>query len=548
VRLTDKEILELTELCSALADETLTDQQKARLERFLSTSEEARRFYVQATGLSSSLYSYAAEMQTGERDAAPARTNILRAWWVTGFLAAAAAAVAMMFRFNHPPQNNAPITAAVPLREFVAQLTGAKECVWVNGATSVQPGGQLQKGQRIELANGYAEITFDSGAQVVLQGPASLDVNSAWAATLNRGTIRASVPPEAMGFSISNPNVEIVDLGTEFTMSSDATGAAEVMVLKGEVEAEPGISGERQPIVLREKESRRFASSGISEISGDGRQLRNFAEPVALNHFVFATHYAHWSFDERDGLLIRADAFGLPLFNSDARLRNIAPTDAAEARTTGRWGSALHFNGRLYVKGSFAGISGTTPHSVVLWVKVPKDAKLSNAYAMVAWSVTNEKLGSHPVQIGWNRNPNEGTVGVLRTDYGGGFAVGATPLRDGQWHHIAVEFIPSQDGNQTMDVKQYVDGRFEGEGKSSPPGSDIFKTVDQQKMLSLKDSIWLGCRLGINGVRTERFFGEMDELFVTDRALEPREIVKLMNNDKLQVEIASGKNSNDPQE
>ena len=73
-----------------------------------------------------------------------------------------------------------------------------------------------------------------------------------------------------------------------------------------------------------------------------------------------------------------------------------------------------------------------------------------------------------------------------------------------------------------MVVKQYVDGRFEGEGKSSPPGSDIFKTIDPQKALSLKDGIWLGCRLGVNGVRAERFAGEMDELFVADRALEPR--------------------------
>ena len=42
---------------------------------------------------------------------------------------------------------------------------------------------------------------------------------------------------------------------------------------------------------------------------------------------------------------------------------------------------------------------------------------------MVAWGVNSSKLGSHPVHIGWNRNPTEGTVGVLRTDYGGGYAI-----------------------------------------------------------------------------------------------------------------------------
>jgi hypothetical protein len=547
MNLTDKEILELNELCSALVDETLSEQQKARLQHFLATSEEARQFYVRATGLSSSLYSYAAEMQTGERDAAPVSSMIVRAWWAFGFLAAAASIV-LVLRTNRPSEQIVSSPAPPAVIEFVAQLTGAKECQWINGASPVQPGSQLQKGERVELAKGYAEITFDCGAQVVLEGPVSLTLDSAWAATLNRGTIKASVPPQAMGFSVSNPNVEIVDLGTEFTMSSDASGVAEVLVLKGEVEAEPGISGDRQPIVLREKESRRFASSGISEISTDDQQLERFTRPITLDHFAPATHYVHWSFDETDGVLVRADASGLPLAGSDARLRNIAPSEAGQAHSPGRWGGALHFNGRMYVKGNFSGMSESIPHTVVFWVKVAKDAKLSSAYAMVAWSVTNEKLGSHPIQIGWNRNPNEGTVGVLRTDYGGGFAIGATPLRDGQWHHIAVEFIPTEDGSKSMDVKQYVDGRFEGEGKPSPPGSAIFKTVDQQKMLSLKDSIWLGCRLGINGVRAERFSGEMDELFVTDRSLEPREIVQLMNDNQLNLEMAAAKNSKEQKE
>ena len=542
MNLTDKDILELNELCSALVDENITEKQKARLLHFLSTSEAARQFYVRTTGLSSSLYSYASEMQTGARDATPSRSNVVRAWWVFGFLAAAAAIV-LMLRTNQPPPPVVSVPVPTQPKESVAQLTGAKDCEWVDAASSVQPGGQLRKGQRIELAKGYAEITFDSGALVVLEGPVSLDVDSAWAATLNRGTIKASVPPEAMGFSVSNPNVEVVDLGTEFTMNSDANGVAEVLVLKGEVEAQPNIAGDRQPIVLREKESRRFASSGVSAIHDEEQRLARFAQPLKLEHFVSATDYAHWSFDETSGVLLKADASGMPLSQSDVQLKNISVTNAAEAHIAGERGNALRFDGKMYAKGTFPGMSDTATHTVVFWVKVSKDAKLSNAYAMAAWGVTSEKLGSHPVQIGWNRNPNEGTVGVLRTDYGGGFAMGATPLRDGQWHHIAVVFIPNEDATRAMDVKQYVDGRFEGEGRSSPPGSDVFKTVNQQKALSLKDTIWLGCRLGINGVRTERFYGEMDELFVTDRALAPREIVQLMTDNQLQLEMAAAKKS-----
>jgi ferric-dicitrate binding protein FerR (iron transport regulator) len=177
MNLTDKEILELSELCSALVDEQLTEQQKARLSYLLATSDAARRFYVRATGLSASLYSYASEMQTEGRDA-PLQSNIARAWWAFGFLAAAATIVLLLW-INQPVSNPVITAAQSRAREFVAQLTGAKECQWVNPSSSVPPGAQLQKGQRIELARGYAEITFDCGAQLVLEGPVSLDLNSA---------------------------------------------------------------------------------------------------------------------------------------------------------------------------------------------------------------------------------------------------------------------------------------------------------------------------------------------------------------------------------
>jgi Concanavalin A-like lectin/glucanases superfamily len=126
----------------------------------------------------------------------------------------------------------------------------------------------------------------------------------------------------------------------------------------------------------------------------------------------------------------------------------------------------------------------------------------------------------------------------LRTDYGGGFAVGSTSLRDGRWHHITVILIPGEDAKGFVEVKQYVDGRFEGEGKPSFPGSEIFTKLNN----ATSGTVWLGCRLGINGVRQDRFRGEMDELFIADRALEPVEIVSLMKDNQLpQSEVASVK-------
>jgi hypothetical protein len=74
-----------------------------------------------------------------------------------------------------------------------------------------------------------------------------------------------------------------------------------------------------------------------------------------------------------------------------------------------------------------------------------------------------------------------------------------------------------------------VDGRFEGEGKPSPPGSEIFTKLTS----ATSGTVWLGCRLGINTVRQDRFCGAMDELYIADRALEPVEIVGLAQNNQL---------------
>jgi hypothetical protein len=543
--LSDKEILELNELCNALVDGRINEEQKARLSTLLSTREDARQFYVRSMGLSASLFSYAGEMQTADPEHAsllPQESwteKIIRpGWWQFGALAAAACVVLGLWIGSRQTTVQQPAASSAAPDEFVAQLTGSKECQWADADFSAPPGGRLRKGQRLELSKGFAEITFDSGAQIVLQGPASLNVDSAWAASLNNGTLKASIPAEAVGFSISNPTVEVVDLGTEFTMFADASGAAtEVLVLKGEVEAQLKTTNQPPPIVLREKESRRFAVSGVTSVHDSEEKFAEAIRPVRLDHFIQATDYLHWSFNETDGNTFNADASGTSFPPADMHLQTGSPAAISLAHVqAGRWQHALQFDGQSFAKAALPDISETTPHSVAFWVNVPKDANLANAYAMVAWGMNSKQFGSHPVHIGWNRNPNEGTVGVLRTDYGGGFALGATPLRDGRWHHVAVILIPGADATTSMQVKQYVDGRLEGEGKPSPPGSKIFSRLSS----ATSGAVWLGCRLGIDDVRQERFRGQMDELFIADRALEPWEIVGLMNQNRLpQPEFAA---------
>lgn len=520
MNLSDREILELNELCGGVVDGTLTEVQHARLASWLGQSEAARRCYVRALGQSASLHTYAAEMQLEAPDA-PLRTRTIvqfPQWSVAVLAAAAALALGLWLYFR-------PTAADTAASDLVARLSGSKNSQWATGA--LKPGDRIRRSQRLELSAGLAEITFDSGARVVLEGPASLDVNSAWDGTLRHGTLKASVPPEAVGFRISNSAVDVVDLGTEFTMIADGKGAAEVLVLKGEVEAAPRSPVDQDTILLRENESRRFASSGVSDISDREKKFALFNEPLTLDRFSPAINYVHWSFDETDGAVARADVRGRSSTEFDAKLEA-----ANSARTAGRRGQALAFDGRLFAKASFPGLSGTITHTIVFWVKVPEDAQLSDAYSMVTWGLNSKKLGNRHVGINWNNRPGEGTLFALRTDFRGGHAIGTTSLRDGHWHHIAVVFAPGGDDNPVQ-VRQYVDGRLESSSVTSDAMHAAASSADREAMAALTDVLWLGCRLGTNGQRKERFRGEIDELFVTDRGLEPREIVSLMNDNGL---------------
>jgi ferric-dicitrate binding protein FerR (iron transport regulator) len=521
MKLTDEEILELSELCSAVIDQRLTDVQRNRLSAWLAASEEARRYYVRAMGQSASLHSYASEMHA---EAAPARPLTSWRWLgIGGSLAAAAALVIMFFlgRSTHVVANPPPRPPVL-----VARVSALKDAEW--RGKSFAPGTQLAKGQQLELAGGYAEITFDSGARLILEAPAQLTVNSAWDSTLRTGTLKAIVPPQAIGFRISNPSVEVVDLGTEFTMIAGSDGSTEVLVLKGEVEAAPRVtkSQEQDVLLLRENESRRFAESGVTSVADHDGKIARFSQSVTLDRYAPSYRYAHWSFDESNQLSAR-------FVDADGTDRTLATTLTSETNSPaivdgGRWNNALTLNGSHFLNTSFPGLSGDTPHTIAFWVRVPQNAPLSEAYSILGWRSSVSKLNYRPVHISWNRNPQEGALGAIRTDFAGGCAIGSSSLRDGRWHHIAIVFSPGTN-NSPVHVKQYVDGFLESStiipGRTRGPVAKPFAQLD--------DQLWIGSRIGSTGPRQERFRGEIDELFIADGSLEPQEIVQLQRENRI---------------
>ncbi len=516
--MTDNERVELNELISALVDGRASDAERARLEEMLGASEEARRFYVRSMAMSASLYDYAGEMQSEAPE--PGKVVAFSGWsrWAAP-LAAAAAVLLGIFIARTFLSSGAP-QGADEQPDMVAHISGSKDCKWVGAGPAA--GDEIARGRRLELASGFAELTFDSGAQLTLVGPAMLDVRSAWEAELQHGTLKANVPPEAVGFRVVNASVEVVDLGTEFSMTAEEGGDAEVFVLKGAVEVQPrggaNDSAPAQRSVLHEKQAKRFAKAGASDVRDREKKFQRFAAKIAVERAAHPLNYVRWSFDEGAGEI--AAAASNTAGDSAIRLANAG---ANEARwTQGRWGGAVQFDGHPAVQAKLSGALSRGARSVACWVRLPAEASVSGAQPFLSLPV------NHPVQswaeISWNSLPGDGVLGALRMQTRQGAAVGGTSLRDGKWHHVAAIFAQPPKKANKAHAKLYVDGRLEtlqvkpgarrgsGEGPAAPSGV-----------------VWLGGQpSGSTGTTVA-----VDELLLVDRALSPVEIRHLMLTNQL---------------
>ncbi len=132
----------------------------------------------------------------------------------------------------------------------IAKLTGGMNIVWNDAGLPVDVPGKLWAGD-MYLKEGFAQITFADGAEVLLQAPVKVRLESAGQILLEQGRLTSKVPRRARGFVVRTPDATVVDYGTEFGVHVDKTGQMETEVFKGTVELRLGSN----PLVF-EKASR----------------------------------------------------------------------------------------------------------------------------------------------------------------------------------------------------------------------------------------------------------------------------------------------------
>src|SRR5262249_26502540 len=117
--------------------------------------------------------------------------------------------------------------------DSVAVLVQAAGAEWDASGLAMRPGALLAPGWLL-LKSGVARLEFYSGAIVILEGPAEFQLISRTEAFCKRGKLRATVPPQAQGFTVGSPKLDLIDRGTEFGL--EVGDKTEVHVFEGKVE------------------------------------------------------------------------------------------------------------------------------------------------------------------------------------------------------------------------------------------------------------------------------------------------------------------------
>lgn len=154
-------------------------------------------------------------------------------WLATAAMVGLVAWLGISLFSSSAPSN--PQTAATGLKVF-ATIDSASDAIW-SDPSAVANG--LESGVEVELLSGVAELRFDQGATVLVEGPAALTATGSNTMRLKRGRLVAEVPPSAVGFEIDTRYGLVRDYGTEFGLSVDEQTGLQTRVFKGEIGVAP---------------------------------------------------------------------------------------------------------------------------------------------------------------------------------------------------------------------------------------------------------------------------------------------------------------------
>jgi hypothetical protein len=178
----------------------------------------------------------------------------------------------------HPALNLAEGDAAAP-DASPAHVSGSVGARWAGEHLELPEGHQLVAGQRLELIEGLAEILFEGGVRVVLQGPTILEIEDANSMRVSVGKLAAIAPAEdGKRFTLRTKVADVEGLKAEFGAEIEVDGSLVTQVYDGAINM-------RFKRGTASAASVQLASGQQARIDGTSGRISPVSEPTEL-HFV----------------------------------------------------------------------------------------------------------------------------------------------------------------------------------------------------------------------------------------------------------------------
>ncbi len=446
----------------------------------------------------------------------------------------------------------------------VGRITGLVDCQWADPeAARAGREPSVPLGRQYALSSGLMEISYNSGAKVILQGPCTYEVESPRGGYLSLGKLTARVEksevrnqkseisnPQSLIpnplFVVRTPTATITDLGTEFGVEVNRQGEVAAHVLQGKVEVrliedgsnlsssaggeQAGHGDPGRSIQAVAGESVRVVKAadghGPAIIRGKADAAAFPATPGRLAEFVeqerlkpFHKWRAYSQELRKDPALVAYYTFesrGRDPMREPSILPNLAATgEALDGRIKGpRWTDG-RFPGKSALRFSGSDWSDrvelpqperfhfTGPFSVAVWFQTAQFTTKHQALIAKGDSEWRVQRSNAPAALDRLRFCTEVGTGSHQAMDGSG------EVADGQWHLSVVVWAPA--GGQA-NKRLYLDGRLDAEGQSP---------------LALQhsdDPVWLGN----NSAYPDRAWnGLIDEVAIFSRALSGKEIEEM---------------------
>ncbi len=369
-------------LLDALANQTISDEQFAQLERLIGEDAALRKRFLDFQNLIGNLEEDSLQDETLQSE--PSRqtaheSEVVLSWRQRlGRIEHAAVAALLLLclglgflLWKSPKPGSEGITdppqASSGKAETIATLTMVSDdVVWSEAHGSSRTQGQgLDKGW-MQLDAGVIEVTFRTGATVRVEGPALFGIDSPLRGFLEYGAITVHAPEEARDFVVGTSAMEVVDLGTRFEMTVDQdTRAVAVEVTEGLVDLHIGDEQMRQRIQPLPAEQSAF-------VDATGKVVKIAGEAIDPKYRSASSLLAHWRLDDIAANNHVTDASGNGLHG---RLNH--NTDANSL--PGKIGQALDLSPRGYIDLSehIAPITATSTFTFAAWVRDARDMVFS---------------------------------------------------------------------------------------------------------------------------------------------------------------------------